>query len=121
MEMKRKVHPTISFQGKRNMINIGVDVIRLLGEPTHICILRNFENKSVAVVPCEADDVMSFRVPERFLTDRNSKFTVHSKQFTQEVMEDCGLDTDRTYVFPGEYIPKNNMVVFFMQTAGENE
>ncbi len=121
MEMKRKVHPTISFQGKRNTINIGVDVIRLLGEPTHICILRNFENKSVAITSCEAEALMSFRVPDKFLTDRNSKFTVHSKQFTQEVMGDCGLDTDKTYVFPGEYVPKNNMVVFMLQTADAGE
>lgn len=119
MKQERKVHPTLSFQGKRNTINIGIDVIRMLGEPKAICLLQNMKNYSVAVVPCNPTDVLSFKVPEKFLLDRNSKFCIHSKQFVKGIMRSSGLNPEQTYVFSGIYNERNNAVVFFIREGEE--
>ena len=37
-KQRKSLRLTLSIQGRRNTINIGIDVIRLLGEPTHVCI-----------------------------------------------------------------------------------
>ena len=88
---------------------------RLLGEPTHVCIMRNLHNSSLAVRPCVAEDVMSFQVPDHFMEDSNVKFCVHSKQFVQQIMHDCNLDTDKTFVFYGEWLEEKNAVVFMLK------
>lgn len=41
---KKSLDPILSIWGRRNTINIGIDVIRLLGEPTHIWIMKNIHN-----------------------------------------------------------------------------
>lgn len=58
---------------------------------------------------------MSFQVPDLFLEDPNAKFCIHSKQFVQQVMKECGLDTDKTYVFHGEWVPEKNAVIFMLK------
>ena len=60
-------------QGRGIPINIGIDVIRILGEPTHVCIMKNIHNFSLAVYPYEAKELMSFQVPAFFLEDPNAK------------------------------------------------
>lgn len=50
-----------------------------------------------------------------FLEDPNAKFCIHSKQFVQQVMKECGLDTDKTYVFHGEWVPEKNAVIFMLK------
>lgn len=120
--MKKQVnnmHSTLSLQGRRNTINIGINVIRLLGELTHVCIMQNVHNNSLAVMPCDAKDVMSFHVPDNFISDRNSKFTVHSKQFVKSTMSSCNLDIEKLYVFSGQYVPEKNAVVFFVKQQEE--
>ena len=98
-KQRKSLRPTLSIQGRRNTINIGIDVIRLLGEPTHVCIMRNLHNSSLAVRPCVAEDVMSFQ----------------SKQFVQQIMHDCNLDTDKTFVFYGEWLEEKNAVIFMLK------
>lgn len=118
---KTQLRPTLTFQGKRNTINIGIDVIRLLGEPKYVCLLQSLEGDSVAITPCEPENNMSFEVPERFLVDRNSKFQIHSKQFVRTVLTSCGMDPDNTYVFAGENDAARNAVVFTLKrTAAES-
>lgn len=114
-KQRKSLRPTLSIQGRRNTINIGIDVIRLLGEPTHVCIMRNLRNSSLAVRPCVAEDVMSFQVPDHFMEDSNVKFCVHSKQFVQQIMHDCNLDTDKTFVFYGEWLEEKNAVIFMLK------
>lgn len=114
-KQRKSLSPILSIWGRRNTINIGIDVIRLLGEPTHVCIMKNIHNFSLAVCPCEAEEVMSFQVPDLFLEDPNAKFCIHSKQFVQQVMKECGLDTDKTYVFHGEWVPEKNAVIFTLK------
>lgn len=114
---KMQPRPTLTFQGKRNTINIGIDVIRLLGEPKYVCLLQSHEGDSVAITPCERENNMSFEVPARFLVDRNSKFQIHSKQFVRTVLTSCGMDPNNTYVFAGESDADRNAVVFSLKPA----
>ena len=45
----------VNKQGKWDSINIGVGVIAALGDPSHICLLRNMKEKSLAVVACDGN------------------------------------------------------------------
>lgn len=54
MEITKKIPvPTLALQGKWDSINIGVGVIAALGNPSHICLLRNMKEKSLAVIACD--------------------------------------------------------------------
>lgn len=114
MRVAGKAQPTLSLQGKWNSINIGVGVIAALGNPTHICILKNLQDYSLAVAACDGKDVMSFRVPECRL------FKIHSKQFVTETLAECGLDQEKTYLFKGTYIKEQNIVIFHLK-EGQQE
>ena len=43
------------------------------------------------------------------------KFCVHSKQFVQQDYSDCNLDTDKTFVFYGEWLEEKNAVIFMLK------
>lgn len=63
MEITKKIPvPTLALQGKWDSINIGVGVIAALGDPSHICLLRNMKEKSLAVVACDGKDNMGIEL-----------------------------------------------------------
>ena len=101
----------MALQGKWDSINIGVGVIAALGDPSHICLLRNMKEKSLAVVACDGKDNMSIRVPEGFL-ELHKSFKIHSKQFVYETLTGWGLDPEKTYSFKGEYFEERKMIIF---------
>ena len=116
MEITKKIPvPTLALQGKWDSINIGVGVIAALGNPSHICLLRNMKEKSLAVIACDGKDTMSVRVPEGFL-ELHKSFKIHSKQFVYETLTGWGLDPEKTYSFKGEYLEEQKMVVFCLKT-----
>ena len=86
MEITKKIPVLIlALQGKWDSINIGVGAIAALGDPSHIRLLRNMKEKSLAVVACDGKDNMSTRVPESFL-ELHKSFKIHSKQFVYEIL-----------------------------------
>ena len=105
----------MALQGKWDSINIGVGVIAALGDPSHICLLRNMKEKSLAVVACDGKDNMSIRVPEGFL-ELHKSFKIHSKQFVYETLTDWGLNPEKTYSFKGKYLEEQTMVVFGLKS-----
>lgn len=84
--------------------------------PSHICLLRNMKEKSLAVVACDGKDNMSIRVPEGFL-ELHKSFKIHSKQFVYETLTGWGLDPEKTYSFKGEYLEEQKMLVFCLKNA----
>ena len=52
------------------------DVIRILGSPAYICILQRKDRKSIAITPCAAEHPMSFKVPDRLLTDGQCRMRI---------------------------------------------
>lgn len=104
--------PRISLFGKKNAIGIGKDVILLLGVPTHIRIRVNEENDSLVIEPTEGKEVMSFKVPDRFLTDRHCNFRIYSQQFVQNLMLLNGMDEQGSYSIEGNYLKTQNAAIF---------
>ena len=117
-ETKRKASPRISILGRKNAISIGKDVILLLGIPTHIRIRVNEEVDSLVIEPTEEKEVMSFKVPDRFLIDRHCNFRIHSQQFVRSVMIKNGMDLSESYSIVGRYIRSSNAAIFSLK--GEN-
>ncbi len=106
--------PTLTLRGKNGAINVGRETIRMLNYPTHITILHGKNMRYFAVLPCEERFVLSFATPENFLKNKNIKFTIHSKEYTHDLMKSCGLSTDRTYQFIGVHESNKNRVVFYI-------
>ena len=102
----------LSVQGARNCISIGKGVIRALGGPTHVSLKVSDTNDSISVFPCDEDDVMSFKVPERLLLDHKCVMRINSKRFVHGIMKSNDLDISRTYSLFGKYLADKNMAVF---------
>ena len=111
-ETARPVRVEIALQGYQNAISIGKDVIRLLGNPTHICLKINEEGNKIVVAPCIEKEVMSFKVPDKLLTNHRCVFRVYSKQFVHSIMEANGMDMGLSYTIPGIYSEKQNAACF---------
>ena len=104
--------PTISFQGKDKCVNVGKDVIRLLGEPPFISLFVSEDGQSLAISPCREQNPLSFAVPSDFLTKDKVQLRIHSKQFVEGVLISAGLNKDKTYRVKGEYSPEHNVITF---------
>ena len=104
--------PTISFQGKDKCVNVGKDVIRLLGNPAFIGLFLSEDGESLAISPCSEKKALSFAVPKDFLSRSKVQFRIHSKQFVEDILLSARLDKDRTYRLEGTFIPELNMVTF---------
>ena len=102
----------MTLQGAYNCIGIGKGVIRALGTPSHISLKISDNNDSLSIFPCDEDDVMAFRVPEKLLIDHRCVMRISSKRFVHGVMHSNNMDTTRTYILSGEYIKDKNIAVF---------
>ena len=69
--------PYILIQPYRYTITIGKDIVRALGFPKYVGLRINEINNSFAIIPCKEHDVMSFKVPERLLSDHHTHQHTH--------------------------------------------
>ena len=69
MNSGRVMHLRVTIPAESRRMNVGKDVIRILGSPAYICVLQRKDRKSIAITPCAAEHPMSFKVPDRLLTD----------------------------------------------------
>lgn len=106
--------PAISINGKQYCINIGRDVIRKLGFPSHVCILQNYRKNAIAIMPCEETEVLSFRVPDGFTTDRMKKFRIYSQALVEEILSNNDLEAGCIYSLKGQHEPDANAVIFYL-------
>ena len=74
MSSGRIMNLMVTIPAESRRMNVGKDVIRVLGSPTYICVLQRKDRKSIAITPCTAEHPMSFKVPDRLLTDVGAKF-----------------------------------------------
>jgi hypothetical protein len=109
---KRKLYMALSIQGHWNAVQISKDVIRVLGSPSHICLRVNEANHSLAICPCDATEVLSFKTPDGLLTERHTKLRIHSRLFIKELLQSNGLDAEKSYSLSGTYSERTNAVVF---------
>ena len=83
MNSGRVMNLRVTIPAESRRMNVGKDVIRILGSPAYICVLQRKDRKSIAITPCAAEHPMSFKVPDRLLTDGQCRMmingiTVHS-------------------------------------------
>jgi len=93
------------------VIHISKGLIRALGIPSHICLRVNEENTSVAVCPCDASEVLSFKTPEGLFCGKAVKFRISSQEFVRGILQANGLDNEKTYTLRGVYSEQLNAVV----------
>ena len=102
----------LSMQGGRNCISVGKGVIRALGTPSHVTLKVSETNDFISVLPCDEDDIMSFRVPTRLLSDHKCVMRINSKRFVHGIMKANNLDVSRTYTLTGYNGPRNPDHIF---------
>jgi hypothetical protein len=112
MEKTKKIIPSITLNGKEYCINVGRDVVRALGYPSHICILEYDKWQVMAITPCDESDPLSFQVPEGFPDGKMKKFRIYSQSLVREIIEDCKFNLGEVYNLKGEYIEAMNAVLF---------
>ena len=107
----KELMPYILIQPYKYTITIGKDIVRALGFPKHVCLRINESSNSFAIIPCEEHDVMSFKVPERLLSDHHTVFRINSKQFVLNLILKYDLDVSCVYGCRGAYGQKVNAVI----------
>ena len=83
MNSGRIMNLLVTIPAESRRMNVGKDVIRVLGSPAYICVLQRKDRKAIAITPCAAEHPMSFKVPGRLLTDGQCRMMINGIQFIQ--------------------------------------
>ena len=75
----------------------------------YICILQRKDRQSIAITPCAAEHPMSFKVPDRLLTDGQCRMMINGIQFIQALLEANGLTAGKDHQFKPVYL-----ILFFI-------
>ena len=106
-----ELSPYILIQPYQCSLTIGKDIIKSLGYPKHVCLRINESNRSFAIIPCEANDVMSFKIPDKLFTDSKCVFRIKSKSFLISLILKYNLEPTCVYSCKGVYSKKLNAVI----------
>ena len=55
MNSGRVMNLRVTIPAESRRMNVGKDVIRILGSPAYICVLQRKDRKSIAITPCAAE------------------------------------------------------------------
>ena len=69
MNSGRIMNLLVTIPAESRRMNVGKDVIRVLGSPAYICVLQRKDRKAIAITPCAAEHPMSVEGPGRLLSD----------------------------------------------------
>ena len=78
-------------------------------------ILQRKDRKSIAITPCTAEHPMSFKVPDRLLTDGQCRMMINGIQFIQALLEANGLAAGKDHQFKGRYDAEKNAVIISLE------
>lgn len=81
----------------------------------YICVLQRKDRKSIAITPCTAEHPMSFKVPDRLLTDGQCRMMINGIQFIQALLEANGLAAGKDHQFKGRYEAEKNAVIISLE------
>ena len=87
MSSGRIMNLLVTIPAESRRMNVGKDVIRVLGSPTYICVLQRKDRKSIVITPCTAEHPMSFKVPDRLLTDGQCRMMINGIQFIEQTVK----------------------------------
>lgn len=90
-------------------------LVGVLGSPTYICVLQRKDRKSIAITPCTAEHPMSFKVPDRLLTDGQCRMMINGIQFIQALLEANELAVGKDHQFKGRYEAEKNAVIISLE------
>ena len=114
-----KLRPGISLCFTEGCISVGKDVIRALGEPRFISILKNDEKKTLLIIPCGENDSLSFKVPEDLLENTNKKLRIYSFRFVEDLRVMYGYSNIKIIRLIGVYDSSMRSVIFELGTREE--
>lgn len=88
--------------------------------PIRRVLLQNLKSflilgKSIAITPCTAEHPMSFKVPDRLLTDGQCRMMINGIQFIQALLEANELAVGKDYQFKGRYEAEKNAVIISLE------
>lgn len=109
----------ITISGMRNEINIGKNVVRVLGNPLYIAFRVNKSLTSIILFGCESTDPMSYKVPENFST-HSRLMRIYSKCFVRNALIVNHLKSNSTYTIYGKFYETEKIVRFDFSDAFEN-
>lgn len=78
-------------------------------------ILQRKDRKSIAITPCTAEHPMSFKVPDRLLTDGQCRMMINGIQFIQALLEANELAVGKDHQFKGRYEAEKNAVIISLE------
>lgn len=104
----------IAFYGRSSRVQIGKDVLRVIGAPSYITVRINRNMDSLVIEAAQEKHKLSFKVPDGIMLSHNMQMLLTSESFVHGVMLRNELDLNETYEVPGIYSEKNNAVVFNM-------
>lgn len=114
---KKSANLRISFYGRQNCVQVGKDVVRVLGAPPYIAIRINPELDSILFESAVEKHRLSFKVPDDLCLNSNRQMVINSTAFVTGLMLHNNLDITETYQMEGVYSEKNNAVVFKIKDA----
>ena len=115
MNSGRVMNMRVTIPAESRRMNVGKDGIRILGSPAYICVLQRKDRKSIAITPCAAEHPMSFKVPDRLLTDGQCRMMINGIQFIQVLLEANGLVAGKDHQFKGRYDAEKNAVIISLE------
>lgn len=115
MNSGRVMNLRVTIPAESRRMNVGKDVIRVLGSPAYICVLQRKDRKAIAITPCAAEHPMSFKVPGRLLTDGQCRMMINGIQFIQVLLEANGLAAGKDHQFKGRYDAEKNAVIISLE------
>ena len=114
---KKSANLRVSFYGRQNCLQVGKDVVRVLGAPPYIALRINQELDSILLESAVEKHKLSFKVPSDLCFNKNRQMVINSTAFVTGLMLHNGLDIKETFQLEGVYSEKNNAVVFKLQDA----
>ena len=108
---------TVSIMGKEGAIGIHKNIVRSLGCPNYLCLRVSRSNNSFLLRPCNADDKLSFQMPQDFLNDHHINYRIRSLRFVQDLLSINKLDKNGSYYLTGQMLKNNIAIVFPLVSA----
>lgn len=105
MSSERIMNLLVTIPAESRRMNVGKDVIRILGSPAYICILQRKDRQSIAITPCAAEHPMSFKVPDRLLTDGQCRMRINTGivKFMDVLLSSSRAATEKKKILEEEF------------------
>ncbi|GHV00122.1 hypothetical protein FACS1894211_06790 [Clostridia bacterium] len=114
MESKQ---PTVLIDFKKNRVVISRKTLQIIGNPRHILLLVNPEERHFVVLQGDSADKRAHRIPYR-KTERQREVEINSKSFMQTLISiSDGWRENVNYKIVGEYIQGENILRYRVADA----